>query len=345
MEGQTLTDYQLEEFRKCVQNVRLGDSILFASSALFLFDYVSTIFDEIKFLRRTKWLSLGTGAFVVSRYCAMVVVILAIIPARHNLKVDSINKVVRLAAIIASEFILATRTWAIWRRSRKILWTLIVFSVFALIPIAIIMGENVATNTVRPLIIPELAELCSTTFGNIPNAFIVAYVVAIIYEMVTLSLSLFRIAQWRKSIPENMRVPLLDTLWRDGVLYFTFMLLLSFMNIGIILQSDVPQLRTAGANLQAVLHSAIATRIVLVRHLWLCPHFPFSPNSSFLSKSTWETRPILELSPTLRFRAIRIASRIFGLRLIFPWTTMWTGFRFRGEKKDSVLLESTREGY
>ncbi|KAF9265141.1 hypothetical protein L218DRAFT_186435 [Marasmius fiardii PR-910] len=244
MERQALSDSQLEQLKKCVQNGRLGDNILFASSALF-----------VRFLRRTKRLSLGTGAFVASRYGALLVAILALSPARHAPTVDS-----------AGAVILAIRTWAIWGKSRKILWALIVFSLSAVIPAAIIIGKSLGTNSVRPLITPELADICSATFGDIPGAFIVPYILTIIYEIMTLSLSLFRIAKWRKCIPENIRAPFLTILWRDGVLYFTFVLLLSFMNIGIILQSEAPQLRTGGGNLQAVLHSAVATRIVLVHH-------------------------------------------------------------------------------
>ncbi|KAF9265146.1 hypothetical protein L218DRAFT_957839 [Marasmius fiardii PR-910] len=263
MESQMLTDSQLEELRKCLFNVRLENSVLFASSTLFLFDYVLTIFDEIKFLRRSKLLSLGTITFIIARYAAMLAAIISISPTKENPTVDSVNSAARLTSIVASELILATRTWAIWGRSRKILWTLIAFSLSALIPCATIVGENAATDSVRPLITPELTYLCSATFGNTPGAFIIAYVVAIVYEIVTLSLSSFRIAKWRKSIPELIRAPLLNILWRDGVLYFTFMLLLSFMNIGIILQTEAPQLRTSGANLQAVLHSVVSTRIVL----------------------------------------------------------------------------------
>ncbi|KAG7087441.1 hypothetical protein E1B28_013407 [Marasmius oreades] len=257
MEGQSLTDFQLQELKKCVENVRLGNSILFASSVLFLFDYLLTLADEVRYLRRSKRLSIGTGAFIVSRYGALLAAILAI-PAVHDLRLDSVNTLVRVAPIAASELILAARTWVIWGRTRTILWSLSV-----VIPALIIVGKNVATNRVRPLITPELADLCSATFGDNPVTFVVPYLLTIIYEIVTLSLSLFRIAQLRRNIPKTIRSPLLSNLWRDGVVYFMFMLFLSVINISIILQPDAPQLRTGSASLQAVLHSIVASRIVL----------------------------------------------------------------------------------
>ncbi|KAK1219404.1 hypothetical protein PQX77_017876 [Marasmius sp. AFHP31] len=285
MEALPLTETQLEQLEWCIYNGRLGDGFLFAGSALFSFDYALTFAKEVKFMSRSgRRPSLGTGLFIVSRYCALGMAVLAITPVRSNATVDSVmtgmerlrdildhacrstlspRVVLRLGSIASSEIILALRTWAIWGRNRKILFYLVTFTVCAVATGAIIIGKALTTNQIRPLIIPELTHLCSATLSDIKNAFIVPYILTIIYEILTLALSLYRITKWRQSIPENIRAPLLDTLWRDGVVYFTFMLLLNFMNIGIVLQSEVPQLRSGGANLQAILHSMMACRIVL----------------------------------------------------------------------------------
>ncbi|KAG7087587.1 hypothetical protein E1B28_013541 [Marasmius oreades] len=199
---QFLTDSQLQELKKCVENVRLGNNILFASSVLFvsqncaqlprihyvnikcpqLFDYLLTVSDEVRYLRRSKRLSIGTGAYIASRYGALLAAILAI-PAVHDLNLDRVNTVVRVVPIVASETIIAARTWVIWGRSRTILWTLVIFSLLFAIPALIIIGKNVATSRVHPLITPELVDLCSATFGDIPGAFIVPYLLTILYEI------------------------------------------------------------------------------------------------------------------------------------------------------------------
>ncbi|KAK1236068.1 hypothetical protein PQX77_000658 [Marasmius sp. AFHP31] len=239
MEGLLLTDTELEQLSRCIYNVRLGDGILFAGSALFFFDYLLTFGNEVKFLSTSRRPSLGTAPFVICRYSALGTAILAVTPVRSNATVDSVGTVLRLAAIIASEIVLAVRTWAIWGRNRKVLYSLLIVALCAVIPAAIIVGKALTTNQIRPLITPELTHLCSATVSDIKIAFIVPYILTICYEILTLTLSLYRIAKWRQSIPENIRAPLLDTLWRDGIMYFSFMLLLSFMNIGIVLQSEV----------------------------------------------------------------------------------------------------------
>ncbi|KAJ8074760.1 hypothetical protein PM082_019085 [Marasmius tenuissimus] len=249
----------------CIHYGQIGDGLFFVGSTIFLFDYVLTFPDEVKFLLSSRQSSkLGTGLFVICRYCTLGMVVLVLTPARNlNAIADSIRTILVLTSVIASEMILALRTWAIWGRNRKILYPLAAVAVGGITTAAIIIGKSVATNQVHPLIIPELAHLCSTTWSDIRFAFIVPYVLTISYEILTLALSLYRITKWRQSMPESIRAPLLDILWRDGVMYFTFMLLLNFMNIGLVLQSQAPQLRSSGANLQAVLHSVTACRMVL----------------------------------------------------------------------------------
>ncbi|KAF9265133.1 hypothetical protein L218DRAFT_957821 [Marasmius fiardii PR-910] len=262
MDDTTLTDSELDVLSVCISNGRLGQGLLFASCGVFLFDYVLTFFEEVEFLWLSKRLTLSSTAFAIARYAAMTSVIITLLP-HISLRIDGINTILRLVAVVASEFIVAVRTWAIWGRSRKILYALIGFSLSAVIPAAVIVASSVKTNHVEAVISPASIDYCSVMIGDIKNGYVVPYVLTIIYETVTLSLSLVRVIGWRQTIPKNVRAPLIDTLWRDGVLYFSFMLVLGFVNIGIVTTSEAVQLRKGGANLQAVLHSMLSTRIVL----------------------------------------------------------------------------------
>ncbi|KIK64917.1 hypothetical protein GYMLUDRAFT_379318 [Collybiopsis luxurians FD-317 M1] len=95
------------------------------------------------------------------------------------------------------------------------------------------------------LVSDKFIDVCSISVENFEQGFVVPYVLTIL------------------TIPKNLRTPLINNLWRDGVLYFSFMLVLGFMNIGIVLQQGIPQIRTASAELQAVIHSVLSTRIVV----------------------------------------------------------------------------------
>ncbi|KAH7871207.1 uncharacterized protein C8R40DRAFT_573565 [Lentinula edodes] len=247
-----LTDAQLRALSECITHGRIGQGISYASVVLFLYDYSLTVWNEAKYVWQPRRFTLSSITFVVARYAAMATAIIALLPNASVPAIDSTATVFRLIAIIASEL----RTWAIWGRSRKILIMLISFSVAAIIPAATIVAESIVSNH-------EFQDICSLTISNISEGFIGPYVVAMLYEFVTLTLSLIRIISWRKTIPARIRAPIIDTLWRDGVLYYSFMLILGFVNIGLVLQQGVPQVRTGGAELQAVLHSILSTRIVL----------------------------------------------------------------------------------
>ncbi|KAJ3727665.1 hypothetical protein C8R42DRAFT_656165 [Lentinula raphanica] len=258
-----LTDAQISALSQCITNGRIGQSITYASVALFLYDYSLTVWREAKYVWRPRRITLSSVTFIIARYAAMASAIITLLPNAAVPSIDSAATVCRLIAIIASELILAVRTWAIWGRSRKVLVTLISFSLAGIISTATIVAMSIVSNHVVPLVSEQFQNICSLTISNISHGFIIPYVVAMLYEFVTLTLSLIRIITWRKTIPAHIRAPIINTLWRDGVVYYSFMLVLGFVNIGLVLQQGVPQVRTGGAELQAVFHSILSTRIVL----------------------------------------------------------------------------------
>ncbi|KAI3608683.1 hypothetical protein WG66_003770 [Moniliophthora roreri] len=221
-----LTNEEQQLLHTCLTNGRLGDSLRYASYCLFFFDYVLTVHKEAAFFWWPGRVTLSTVSFLIARYGAVACIAVAFLPTK-SATLDSVNLILRLITIVSSEFIVAVRTWAIWGKNRKILFILAGFTLAALIPAAAIIGIGISTNKVEPLVTPELIDICNVTIGDMPQAFVIPYIVTILYEAgkpFTLVLSLIRIAKWRKTIPESMRAPLLDTLWRDGVMYFSFML-------------------------------------------------------------------------------------------------------------------------
>ncbi|KAK0463232.1 uncharacterized protein EV420DRAFT_1162442 [Desarmillaria tabescens] len=262
-----LTPDELEHLYGCIRYGRMGNGMLFACAALFLFDFCLTFYDELRFIWKPRRITLTSVSYLLSRYPVLATTILILLPSytiqegNETLLLSQIAIVLRLASIVSSEFILAVRTWAIWEKSRRILMILTVFSVAAVVPAAVVIAKDVSTSEVDPVYAayPECRALIST----VRDAYVVPYVLTILYEGVTLSLSLIRITRWRRRIPKNVRAPLLDTLWRDGVFYFSWTLMLGFLNIGLAVQSTSSQVRVGGSQLQAIIHSILSCRIVL----------------------------------------------------------------------------------
>ncbi|KAF5383932.1 hypothetical protein D9757_007400 [Collybiopsis confluens] len=262
--GSSLTDSQLRTLAECVANGRIGQGITYATSVLFVYDYILTVWDEVKYVWKPKKATISSISFFLARYTAMAGIIVSALPGSNNATATtSATTVLRLISIVASELIITVRTWAIWSKNRKIMVVLAVFALATIIPPLIILSIGIVTNRVEALVSEEFIDVCSLVVSNINQQFIAIYICTILYEFVMITLSLIRILSWRKTIPKNIRAPIMDNLWRDGVLYFSFILVLGFVNIGIVLQQGVPQIRSASSQLQAVIHSVLSTRMVL----------------------------------------------------------------------------------
>ncbi|KAF5383888.1 hypothetical protein D9757_007389 [Collybiopsis confluens] len=260
MSSASLTDLQLQALAECVANRRIGQGIIYATSTLFMYDYILTVWDElsvqIKYIWRRKKMTIGSISLFLARYAALAEIIISLqsVSTLDATAISSTATVLRLVSIVASEVIIAARTWAIWGRNRNILIALVVFALAAAIPAVIIICIGIKTSRVKALVTDEFIDICNVVMNGISQEFIVLYICAILYEFVTLSLSLTRILSWRKTIPNHIRAPIIDNLWMD---------VLGFMNIGIVMQRGIPQLRVAGSQLQMVMHSVLSARIVL----------------------------------------------------------------------------------
>ncbi|KAF5375473.1 hypothetical protein D9757_009944 [Collybiopsis confluens] len=205
-----------------------------ATAALFFYDYSLTIWNEIIYVRREPRISIVKVCYFFARYGAMAGTILVMLPDNSDSSTlkSGISTILRLIPIVASELLVAIRTWAIWCRSRAIFLLLVGLAVIAIVPGVIIIGENIASDHLVALVGPEFIDLCSNIVGNHPHDYIIIYILVMLYEFVTLTLSLVRIINWRKSIPENIRAPLIDTLQRDDLLgYFRSSIL--FVHVGL----------------------------------------------------------------------------------------------------------------
>ncbi|KAI0298981.1 hypothetical protein B0F90DRAFT_1631877, partial [Multifurca ochricompacta] len=212
--------------------------------------------------------------FIFARYPALTCAVVDLLPT--TVKLGNVTTCLRLITIIFSELILATRTWAIWEKSRPILLFLVILAIACTTTAIVIIERDIVTTTgmcfelvlqvlLAPSAIPSIqgVQQCQTLTSAVKHAWVVPYLVTMLFEAVVLGLTLYKVLQYYKNIPIQSRSRLLDVLWIDGVIYFVFMLLLGILNIGLVLQVSTPQLRGGGTQLQTVLHSVLSTRIVL----------------------------------------------------------------------------------
>jgi len=233
-----------------------------AGAALFLFDFSLTFSDELQYLWRSrKKLTLSTTLYIAARYPALASVVISFLPTTVFLRnVDTCLKVV---AICSSEFIFGVRTWALYEKSKTMAVVLVLGAIAALAPGIVVVVKDVTTTRAQGQ--TEFADFpqCQIFISAAKNEWLLPYAVTIAFEILNLSLSIPKIAKWRKHLPKASRSSLLDTIRNDGIIYFCFMLLLGFMNIGLVLQVSNPQLRSGGTQLQTCLHSMLSCRMIL----------------------------------------------------------------------------------
>jgi len=174
----------------------------------------------------------------------------------------------QVVTVICSEVILATRAWAIWERSRRILTFLTTFITACIVPaiVALVYALHITPTVVTPSValVTEDGTVvrCNVLTGTTKRFLVIPYVSIMAIEAVVVALTLFKIFQYYKDVPSRTR-KLLDVLWIDGLMYFVFMLLVGIMNVGLVFHAFNQPLYIGLPELQTVFHSILSTRIVL----------------------------------------------------------------------------------
>ncbi|KAF9494632.1 hypothetical protein BDN71DRAFT_971890 [Pleurotus eryngii] len=250
-----------EQLSLCMNDQRISFALSYASGAIFLYDFLLTFPDEMSHMWRFKRVRAGSILFFIARYGGFTSAIICFLPV--DVALGNVRTCMRLVTIVSSDAVLAVRTWAIWERRKSVLLLLLCTALGAIGGAVFILEKDASTSKMSPAISPLLPNLCSYIESDVTNLWSIPYFLTIMYETITLVLTLAQILRWRKRIPASVRSSLSDALWKDGVTYFAFMLVLSIINIGLVFQVTLPQLRSGGSQLQTCLHSMVATRIIL----------------------------------------------------------------------------------
>ncbi|KAH9966171.1 hypothetical protein BGW80DRAFT_1563004 [Lactifluus volemus] len=290
----------VDRVARCLSNWRLSSDLADASGTLIFFDWLLTLDDELNFIWLRGKITCIQVLFVFARYAALANAILSFFPP--GIAKDQAKEILRGGIMLAAEreyishdaadtrplmqpVIIMMRTWAMWGRSRRMLISLIVFlwSEVCAIPGVVLEVVDLFTSAQIPASIPiKGMKPCEILTGAVGHIWVVEYFLVMLFEAGMLVLTVYKALPLRDSTSRQMRSKLLDTLWIDGAIYFVFMIrefyglskfslpnsnlfhvVIGFLNIGLVLQSSDPQIRSSGSELQAVLHSVLSTRIVL----------------------------------------------------------------------------------
>jgi len=230
--------------------------------AVMIYDYISCLPDEINFMWAAEWRA-GKTLYIVNRYLVFVDPTILMV---YLLGTDS-NPVtcnallagtswIAIAGITISEIILSMRTYAIWGQSRSILGVLVVLNLAMFVSNIVTVHAFLGTVTYGPSP-ANIVIACAPL--SIDSHIWIAYAFLMLFELTIVILTVWKaFSTWVQG-----RNALTMTLYRDAIMFFVFLFLMSIANE--VLQAT-PKLSTFYdllTDTQRIMHAILSGKILL----------------------------------------------------------------------------------
>ncbi|GAA5990090.1 hypothetical protein JCM5350_001096 [Sporobolomyces pararoseus] len=238
---------------------------------ILLWDTLATLPSERRFMWPQKW-SLLKVSYLINRYWTIgaqistAVMMLSKVPAGACKRIFWVPMLNSISVIVICDCVLAIRVWAVWERSRKMglfLATclvseliLMVFSAWQLEPVSL------------PPDFAKLVNFHGCTAGNdsLPNRRMVATLYwspTLLFNGACLAFIFLKHVQLSRS---SNRLPIMQRLVRDGVLYFCVVFATDIPNMVFCSLSNQPGLDSIFAFPSLTIKSLMCSRMVLSLH-------------------------------------------------------------------------------
>ncbi|KAG1737624.1 hypothetical protein EDB19DRAFT_941092 [Suillus lakei] len=222
--------------------------------ALLVFDYCLTISQEVQLIWGKRWNVLRV-TFTLARYVTFIgaaMTTFAAVVDRSKYKscntFNSISNVSHLISIVAAEVLLIIRTYAFWLKSKKVLVWLIILAVSCI-------AGTIAVNNLPFSALGGGTTGCEFDSGKTSA---IQYGFIIFFELVLMILTVYK----RFSFYQGSSGRFVTTLYRDGLIYMTCIIMTSVANIFVFLFAPVAYTDMMNVP-QLVIHGVLASRILL----------------------------------------------------------------------------------
>ncbi|KAF8527240.1 hypothetical protein JB92DRAFT_2699021, partial [Gautieria morchelliformis] len=237
------------------------------AAAILTYDYMLTVEREARLVWRVPW-NVGKALFFLTRYPVFADTFMVLYhqfavmsPAACHGIFKAIGYLLGVGTLIA-ESILAVRTWVIWERNRRVGAVLIVALVGFWIPIFYFLS----------LSLNSLVCDCGPSQPNMPGCFRfkqnpilwVVFVFLMTFETLILGLTLLKgVEHWDTKLKvRRTQSTLVSVLYRDGIMNYIYLCLLSIVNVVVLLTAPHGYSTLLTAT-QRALHSVLSARILL----------------------------------------------------------------------------------
>ncbi|KAL4253247.1 hypothetical protein ABKN59_004733 [Abortiporus biennis] len=245
-----------------VWSMRIETSSNVAAATILFYDCILTFNNEATLIWPTK-LNLVKVLFFLTRYMAFIDVTLVLFyQLAPGVSIATCQWAYTasgwfiIAGIIVAEIILVVRTWAIWGRKNYVAIALGIATTVFIMPCLIIEDIFLRSIEFSPVLDPRIPG-CIVSSGN--SIVAVEFILSIVFETFVLILTLIKgIQHFRISGSHSF----LGILYRDGILFYIYILAISVTNLLVIVTTP-RGLATTLALIQRVLHSCLSSRLLI----------------------------------------------------------------------------------
>ncbi|PFH51270.1 hypothetical protein AMATHDRAFT_59257 [Amanita thiersii Skay4041] len=256
-----MDENQMPNVIRTLRHAQVASYADVAAMVLLIFDISLTFSLEVKYVWQSHW-SIIKVMYLIMRYVpffTMTCVILIDVPGRSP---ETCSKLMDLCcygvliAIFAAEAILTLRLWAIYLRNRRVGVLLFVAYFGMMITIFIVVPQLLDLVKFASLSSPN-GQICYIASADKKLVFF--WFVWAGYDAFQCTLLAYKAY---KAFKHGGRSRLVKLLYRDGILYYIFMMVMSMLCMVLALLLPVEYLRLT-AEPTHIIHTALTARIVL----------------------------------------------------------------------------------
>lgn len=275
------------------QIVRTQSYIHAVCISLWLYEYLCTISFEIRFIWFTPW-NVTKFLFLSTRYNQFLL-IGALLHQSYSpyrltrgdcFRNEQFVIIILNVGMLLTEIIFTLRTWAVWGRSRKSGFLLLMFFMILLVPCFTLTAFWFPTLTPSPIPIPTQvipSGCCNIIRSNVRVA---EYAIMSVFYVV--NATLVGIPAYKSFVDRTSLSSFARLVYIDGILYYIYLLAFSITNI-VIICGFPPQYSDLFTVLQQFLGSILSCRMILN----LRNHHQQELTTNLGDKSTNLRRPVV----------------------------------------------------
>ncbi|KAF9441183.1 hypothetical protein P691DRAFT_715303 [Macrolepiota fuliginosa MF-IS2] len=232
-----------------------------ASLTVLSYDWILDFSSEVILVWKPKW-SLITVLYMITRYMAFVdVTVLVYQQLALNLTVkqciiaDATFGWMFTAGLSIAELLLSLRTWAVWGQDFKVGVGLLIFYAGVMVPNFVNMAFFLKSVT----FIPSIPEIPGCIVTGSSNRLYINWILLMVFDI---GVCMLMIIQGYRSYISGGNSQLAKVVYRDGVLYYVYLVVLSMVNLIVILRLPRQYLALLSSPMRSI-HSILTCRVVL----------------------------------------------------------------------------------